>query len=314
MTTDSILKVSAIIVSSALAGFSLLFAIKKDFTPYPLKLSAIVLTFLSILIGFLFWQAQVSILYIVLAFAVNIVVFFIVYWFTKERDISGLYFGQKALKYLSQGDLEISFILNMIQEDHTKLVENFYNSGQKNERGLRIDEVRLVITRALSSTLHALSNLLHLDIQGDSFLSIFQAVGGKFIVVAERGLSPEHVKGAQYKFSYIEKPVGIAGHALYRRETISIPDLSDDQNALAKEWIPTYYAETQRGSIICIPIIAGLDSENGEQLGVLSLTSVHKNAFNSATTRSLLVRFAVRVEILLLCLKLIDLKSGNVRL
>jgi hypothetical protein len=289
MTPDMILKVAAIFLTNLGIGITLSLAINKDTFASPLRWAVTILSVLTFLTVLFFWMSLLSIWYIMGIIALNGSTFAFIYNTVKERDIGGINYGQLTIEYFNRLDKQISFILNGISSKNDKL------------------ELRQAVGVALSFSIRTIAHLLALDVKHDSHFSIYHAAHGTFTVVASDGIPQDRIQIIQRNFRYDEKPFGLAGYSAHDCKIISMRDVSDTKDPNFDKWAPTTPNAPRDGSIICIPLIRGLKGDGElEPIGVISLTSVKKGAFESAPVRSLLNRFVVKVEILLYCLEMLE--------
>jgi hypothetical protein len=287
MQADFIIKLAALFLTNFGIGITLIVAINKDEFKSPLKWSSVILSLSTIITSIFLWMASAH--YFILGLiANNLVSFTLIYWLVKNRDVGGINLAERTLVYFTSLDTQLCFLLNGISQNRDP------------------EELSQYIGVALGTAITAISNIIGLNGSHDSHISIFRAIDGKFKVLASCGVTPEYVESIQDKFCYISKPYGLAGYTIFEGKTISIADLKNTKDPNFNKWVPIFEGQTRSGSIICLPILRGFKGEDKTKpMGVLNLTSKRKKVFDSASIRSLLNRFANKIEILLYCLELV---------
>ncbi len=293
MNTDTILKIGTIFISNISLCIALIIAVGNDVFPHPRLICGGLFFFFGLVAGYFIFLANIGWEYIIGIILLNALLWLIVYFQTRNRDIRGISIGQKTFVYLSKVDEGICFVADRVSRSHN------------------LDEIEQSIKNSLTSILTQIGDLLDLNTSRGAQLSIFRAIKGRFIVSSEIGLSVDQVGFIEKNFSYKKPILGLAGHALHDRITIGIKNLSNSKDPNHDKWEPTFKGEPRKGSILCVSILRGINgSDRRTPMGTLNVATPQKGLLATPSVRSLLNRYADKIEILLYCLEMVEAKRG----
>ena len=207
-----------------------------------------------------------------------------------RRDRKGIKFGEKFIASMYTIDLQNNYILHLLNQGAGKPT---LHRAIENSLFHILDE----ITRVLK---------LHPE-EDDSHLSLLKASEGRFKVICQRGIPAYRIGQIEEIFRYGTEVVGVAGRVASILKIIYVPDLSDEENQFAKDWVPIEPDEKKEGSLICLPIKGGAGEDGKETvLGVLSVSSKRTNAFDSKTVPNSLSRITAKVETLIYIMQMMN--------
>ena len=286
MTDAKWIWLASFYVASITTNAGLLKVITDDKIKRP-NVAGILLNVALSLIGFYFVGRLIGNIPAVIFVAFNLLLFLVLIYLIKKRDVRAVKFGERLLSEFQTVDLQVCFILCEMYENST-------------------GDLTKPIRQTLRYILSDLQNIFGLDSAHHAQLCILVPQEFKFQVVAYEGISPVRLKRMQESFRYGDDPYSLAGYAMNRRIPIIINDLSNENDEDARYFVTLSHDESKRGSILVYPIIRGIGSAMGKPIALLCITSDKKNAFDIEVTKQVLSYFATKVEVLQNCMDIAE--------
>lgn len=220
----------------------------------------------------------------------------VIFYVLKQRDVKGLKLGEKIIAASYLADLQLLYALSNLAEPVPGV------------------DVRVTVENGLNFILSQLAEILHFGERraAENWLSIFLVKkSGKFKVIAHQGISNNLLPVIEATFRHKKKIKSVAGYAVDRCEYVCITDLATSQHPAARCWAGLTPEMRKQGSIICLPIARSVGEAGEPQaIAVLCVSSIEADAYDCASLKEVLERFAPKIESLMYCYRLHERLEG----